>query len=61
MTEEDIRRILLPRKYALLLGLLVGAATGCTGFLSLDWFSAVTMVALFAIIGSVAGVFRVSL
>jgi hypothetical protein len=56
MTDKDIRQIPLPRRYALLLGPLLGAAAGCSGFLSLDWFSALVMVALFAIIGSVAGV-----
>lgn len=56
MADKDVRRIPLPRRYALILGPLLGAAAGCSGFLSLDWRSALVMVALFTIIGSVAGV-----
>jgi hypothetical protein len=56
MTDKDIRRIPLPRKYALLLGPLQGAAAACSAFLSMDWFNALIMVALFSVIGGVAGV-----
>lgn len=55
MTETDIRRLPLPRRYAMFLGPLVGAAAGCSGFLMLPPRDALVMVGLFATIGLVAG------
>lgn len=56
MPQTDVRRIPLPRSYAILLGPLVGAAVGCSGFIQLKFKDALAMVALFALIGLIAGI-----
>lgn len=54
--NRDPKRIPLPRRYALLLGPLVGAATGATGLLfNMNAKDVLAMVILFTIIGLLAG------
>lgn len=55
--DTDPKQIPLSRWYALLLGPIVGAATGLSAFLQNDADFAMIMVLLFAGIGAVAGGF----
>ena len=55
MPENDPSKIPLPRKYAPLLGPVVGALAGSSAFLKMELKDASMMVALFSVIGLVAG------